>query len=115
MEVVKMGSKFGFHSGDVNAKNLVAGSATLSGVQDISYHAISFPSTLKRAPEHIGVSQLAVVSGVSLYTKPISGVFMVSGAASTGFTLYFEENSMPHWEVASGVKLTYMAFDYVPR
>ena len=99
---------FGWHSGNLEARNLVAGTFTISGNATVrNYDAVSFPHSLKSAPDGVVVTQVADEAS---FSGMVSGNrFVVSGLTSSGFTLVSLDEGMG----AYTYKYNYVAFDYV--
>ena len=119
-------SRFGWHSGNVHAKNIIAGTFVISGAAGtVKSKAIVFPRRFLDVPEVVLTQKLGTQSlNASGFGEPIakywtaftSGahVAMVSGVTTTGFTAV-QEFPVAMTEiagVASGARFSYIAVDY---
>lgn len=113
-----MAGKFGFHSGQFTAKNIVAGSFIISGAINSRKHkAITFPRKFRGDVTPVVVStQWAGVVGSSSYEYMISGVsqLAISGITASGFTAVqnFTAALNEDSDTASGVRYMYVAYDF---
>lgn len=118
-----MASKFGYHSGDFTAKNIVAGTFIISGAGGtIKQKAINFPRSFHSAPKIIATQNLGS-SGSSKYNVSLNvsgasvGNIAISGITTAGFTavVSFDQNMTEDSNFASGARFDYIAFDFVNK
>ncbi len=108
-----MSSYFGFHDGDMHAKNIKAGSFIVSG--GVTYTAITFPSQFHNTPL-VSLAQISKLSGVEVYQTQLSGAVMLSGITTAGFTVVINEwGDADDPAIASGAAYNYVAMDYVTK
>ncbi|MHA2202189.1 MAG: hypothetical protein ACW991_00735 [Candidatus Hodarchaeales archaeon] len=110
-----MGNYFGFHNGDVVAKNLQAGQFTVSG--GVIYTAITFPKQFHNTPR-VTLAQISRLSGVEHYQTPLSGAPMLSGVTTAGFTIVINDYAWGEADdpaIASGATFDYFAMEYITK
>ena len=130
-----MTGRFGWHSGDVHAKNIQAGTFVISGIAaETKEKAIVFPKRFSNVPKIFLQQQIrtgtladynnfgAISGGNYRYPIVVSGTaLVVSGATTAGFTTHFVVGADGYAEnagasaVASGVIVDYFAFDFVNK
>ena len=129
-----MTGRFGWHSGDVHAKNIQAGTFVISGTaNEIKDKAIVFPRKFSSIPKVFLQQQIrtgtpsdtsfGAISGSS-YTVPFiaSGASItISGGTIAGFTAHAAFSTLEFNEtvgttgVASGVIVDYYAIDFINK
>ena len=107
---------FGWHSGNLDAANLVAGSFTVSGNATITNSTlVPFTYDFKTTPDCVEVTQVdqstTVASGATIAAMISGNRFVVSGITISGFTLKHVDSGIGPFEF----KYKYIAFDYTLR
>ena len=127
-----MGSKFGFHSGDVHAKNIQAGIFLVSGAAgEVTDTAFNFKGAFHNKPRVILQQELKIgVAADTVYGASVGALYQqavnmsgascsISGVTTAGFTAHLVLPAGIQMQEsggsASGAIFNYIAIDDVTR